>query len=75
MKPRFFSGCHPEKNQIEFYPIFFRVAKAPIFSKLKIGCRLEGRILCCFCYKSKNKRIGTNFEILIDFYMLIYLIV
>ena len=35
MKPSFFSGCHP---------IFFRVAKTPIFSKLRIGCRLNGRI-------------------------------
>jgi hypothetical protein len=42
MKPSFFSGCHPEKIQIEFNPIFFRVAKALIFSKLKIGCRLKG---------------------------------
>ena len=42
MKPSFFSGCHPEKIQFEFYPIFFRVPKAPIFSKLKIGCRLRG---------------------------------
>ena len=43
-KPSFFSGCHPEKIQVEFYPIFFRVTKAPIFSKLKIGCRLKGCI-------------------------------
>ena len=44
MKPSFFSGCRPEKIQVEFYPIFFRVAKALIFSKLKIGCRLKGRL-------------------------------
>ena len=25
-------------------PYFLRVAKAPIFSKLKIGCRLKGRL-------------------------------
>ena len=41
MKSRFFLDCQPEKTQVEFYPIFFWVAKAPIFSKLKIGCRLK----------------------------------
>ena len=49
MKPSFFSGCHTEKIQVEFYPTFFRVAKAPIFSKLKIGCRLKGRFFKIFC--------------------------
>ena len=44
MKPSLFSSFHPEKIQVEFYPIFFRVAKAPIFSKLKTGCRLKGQI-------------------------------
>ena len=43
MKPSFFSGCHTKKIQVEFYP-FFRVDKASIFSKLKIGCSLKGRI-------------------------------
>ena len=36
MKPSFSLGCHPEKNHVESYPIFFRVAKALTFSKLKI---------------------------------------
>ena len=44
MKPSFFSGYHPEKSQVKFYPIFFRVAKTPIFSKLKVGWRLKGRL-------------------------------
>ena len=47
-QPSFCSGCHPEKIQVEFYPIFFRVAKAPIFSKLKIGCRLKGQLLILY---------------------------
>ena len=44
MKPSFFSGYHLEKIQVEFCPIFFRLAKAPIFSKSKIGYRLNGRL-------------------------------
>ena len=40
--PAFFSGCHLEKNQVEFHPIFSVFAKLSIFSKLKIGCRLKG---------------------------------
>ena len=31
------------KNSGWILPNFFRVAKVPIFSKLKIGCRLKGR--------------------------------
>ena len=39
MKPSFFSGCHPEKK----IRLNSKVLKVPIFSKLKIGCRLKGR--------------------------------
>ena len=45
------SELPPKKIQVEFYPIFFRVAKAPIFSKLKIGCSLKGQLSTCCCKK------------------------
>ena len=59
MKPNFFSGCHPEKIQVELYPIFFMVAKAPIFSKLKIGCRLNGQ-LCRYCLSKKSAQFSAR---------------
>ena len=48
--------CHPisfsdlpyatlKKFRLNFYPICFRVAKAPIFSKLKLRCRLKGECI------------------------------
>ena len=43
----------PWKIQVEFYPIFFRVAKAPIFSKLEIGYRLKGRLSSSYVRMSK----------------------
>ena len=65
-QPRFCSGCHPKKNQVELYPIFFRVAKAPIFSKLKIGCSLKGRLSTCrskkFCFQGLNQTISESFN-------------
>ena len=48
MKPSFFSGCHIKKNKVKFYPIFYRAAKVPLFSKLKIGCRLKGQLLILY---------------------------
>ena len=38
-----FLRLQPWKNPGWIIPYFFRVAKAPIFSKLKIGCMLKGR--------------------------------
>ena len=39
MKLSFFLSCHPEKNQVELYPIFSRWQKHPYHQILKIGCR------------------------------------
>ena len=51
--PAFSQVATLKKIQIEFYPIFLRVAKAPIFLKLNIGCRLKGLVFSmfasCFC--------------------------
>ena len=42
MKPSFFSGCHPEKNQFEFYPTFFHGGKSSHLFKSKNRVQIKG---------------------------------
>ena len=42
MKPSFFSGCHPEKIQVEFYPIFFQGGKSTHLFKTENRVQIKG---------------------------------
>ena len=45
MKPSFFSGCHPEKIQVEFYPIFQGGKRTHLF-KTKNRVQIKGVNIC-----------------------------
>ena len=44
MKPSFFLGFHPEKIQVEFYPIFFQGGESTNLFKTKSRVQIRGAI-------------------------------